>query len=118
MSNPTNELVQRYIQTWNERDGDRRRTAIAATLTEDSLYTDPDWEAVIGHDAIDALIVQAQEKFGGLAFSVGNVINAHHDLVLFTWHLGQPGASTPAATGYNVAVLDKGLIHRVYGFFS
>jgi hypothetical protein len=112
----SNDLVRKYIEIWNERDAIHRRAAIDAIFTEDGVYSDPDWAAVEGRDAIDLMIGQAQEKLGDLTFSLGEVINEHHDLMLFTWCLGQPGES-PVATGYDVARFEKGLIRRVDGFF-
>jgi hypothetical protein len=112
----SNDLTRKYIEIWNERDAGRRRATIDAIFTEDGVYSDPDWAAVEGRDAIDLMIGQAQEKLGDLTFSLGEVINEHHDLMLFTWHLGQPGES-PVATGYDVVRFEKGLIRRVDGFF-
>ncbi|OUC98017.1 nuclear transport factor 2 family protein [Streptosporangium minutum] len=113
--NRTN-LAQKYIEIWNERDAGRRRSAIDAVLTEDSVYSDPDWEAVEGRDGIDTMIGRAREKFGDLAFSLGEVINERHDLMLFTWHLGRPG-EPPVATGYDVVRFEKESIRRIDGFF-
>ena len=96
---------------------DARVAKIEELFTEDCLYTDPDWEAIEGRDATNTLIAQAQEKFGDLRFSVGKVINAHHDLVLFSWRLGLAG-DEPVATGYDTVSYRNGRIHKVYGFFE
>jgi hypothetical protein len=110
--------IHRYVQLWNEHDPARRRAAFGELLNADSLYTDPDWEAVIGPDAINTMIGRAQEKLGELRFSVTAIINSHHDLALFTWHLGLPDGTPPVATGYDVIGFDDGgRIGRVYGFF-
>ena len=118
MSNAIIELIQSYLDVWNERVRARRLEAIHALLTEDTVYIDPGSEAVVGPEAINEMIGQAQEKFGDCVFSIANVINAHHDLVLFTWHFGEPDGSSPAATGYDVVQFDNGKVLCVWGFFE
>ena len=59
----------------------------------------------------------AQKGFGAMTFTLGTVINAHHDTALFTWKLGRPNATTPAATGYDVGQFTGDRIRRVVGFF-
>ena len=34
-------VVDRYIDTWNETDPERRRSIIADTWTDDASYVDP-----------------------------------------------------------------------------
>jgi hypothetical protein len=118
MSDIINALVHSYIDLWNDRDPGHRKDAIDALLTDDSLYTDPDWEAVTGPDAINTMIAQAQDKLGDLRFTLAAIINTHHDLVLFTWRLGLPDGSPPVATGYDIAEFGNGKIRCLYGFFD
>ena len=73
---------------------------------------------VRGHDGVDALIAGAQEQFAGLTFSPGEVLDAHHDVVRFTWHLGPAGAE-PVVIGFDVAeVAEDGRLERVHGFLD
>ncbi|WP_067827719.1 nuclear transport factor 2 family protein [Actinomadura kijaniata] len=113
----TTAVVRRYIEVWNERDAARRAAAMEAALTEDSVYSDPDYEGLEGHAALSEAIDRAQERFGDLRFELGEVLGAHHGHVLFTWRLGAPGAE-PAATGYDAAeIAADGRLRRVVGFF-
>ncbi|MGK5553827.1 nuclear transport factor 2 family protein [Actinomadura kijaniata] len=113
----TTEIVRRYVEVWNERDAARRATAMETVLTEDSVYSDPDYEGLEGHAALSEAIDRAQERFGDLRFELDEVLGAHHGHVLFTWRLGVPGAA-PAATGHDAAeIAADGRLRRVVGFF-
>jgi SnoaL-like domain len=113
----TTTLVRRYLAAWNATDPAARREAIAAVFTPDARYVDP-MADVRGHDGVDALIAGAQAQFAGLEFSPGDVLDAHHDVVRFTWHLGPAGAE-PVVIGFDVAeVAEDGRLERVHGFLD
>lgn len=61
------ELIGRYVATWNERDPGRRRAAIDDIWAEDLSYVDP-MVVAEGRDAIDATIGAVQTQFPGLSF--------------------------------------------------
>jgi hypothetical protein len=116
----TTTLVRRYLAAWNATDPATRREAIAAVFTPDARYVDP-MADVRGHDGVDALIAGAQEQFAGLEFSPGDVLDAHHDVVRFTWHLGPAGHKDgePVVIGFDVAeVAEDGRLERVHGFLD
>jgi hypothetical protein len=117
MTTPVAELVEQYFAIWNDRDEASRRATITTIMTEDSTYSDPDYAGVHGHTALSAAVATAQEKFGTLEFSLGEIIGVHHDVALFTWRLAEPGAATPVAVGHDFAELEDGRIRRVVGFF-
>ena len=62
-------IVRRYLDSFNETDARRRRAAIDALYTEDCSYTDPN-VAVSGRDGIDAYIAGVQKQFPGVVFSL------------------------------------------------
>ncbi len=112
-----NDLIAKYLETWNETDPGRRQQLIAEVFTEGATYTDP-LADVRGRDAIDALIAAVQSQFPGLVFAPAGPVDAHHQQVRFTWGLGPEGAE-PAAVGFDVAVTDEaGQIASVYGFLD
>jgi hypothetical protein len=110
------ELVQRYIDVWNETDPQRRRAAIDRLYTEDCAYTDP-IGAVSGRAGVDAFIAGVQKQFPGIEFRLSGAVDAHHQQARFYWHAGGPGAE-PAAIGFDVALLDGERIRAVYGFLD
>ncbi|PRY47748.1 hypothetical protein LY71_112105 [Geodermatophilus tzadiensis] len=59
-----------------------------------------------------------QEQFPGFVHRPAGPVDAHHDQVRFTWHLGPEGAEPPV-TGFDVAVTDgDGRIRTVLGFLD
>ncbi|MFG2002521.1 nuclear transport factor 2 family protein [Spirillospora sp. NPDC048911] len=114
----TLELVHRYLAVWNERDAARRADLMASALTEDSIYSDPDYAGLRGHGELAAAIEKAQGQFGAMVFTLGTLINVHHDKALFSWRLGPAGAGSPVATGYDYAEFADGRISRIIGFFE
>lgn len=109
-------VMQRYIDAWNETDAGRRRAILAEVYTEDCTYTDP-LAAVSGREGIDQLIAGVQKQYPGLVFSLAGKVDAHHDQARFTWQAGAPGHE-PAVIGFDVAVLEGDRIRSVYGFLD
>ncbi len=111
------EIVERYIAAWNEKDAQRRRALVDALWTEDGSYTDPLADAN-GRAEIDGLIGAVQQQFPGFVFTIGGPVDAHHEQARFSWHLGPSGAE-PIVIGFDVAVLNGGgQIRSVYGFLD
>ena len=61
MSN-VNEMVERYIAAWNERDPRKRLELVARAYTEDANYTDPH-RTGNGHVGISAMIAAVAGAF-------------------------------------------------------
>jgi hypothetical protein len=115
--NPIENLVHKYIESWNQSDATRRRAALRELYTDNANYTDP-LASVTGHEAIDQLIAGVQQTFKGLVFSLAGRVDTHHDTVRFSWHLGAPGAQEPLVVGFDVAVAENGRLRQVYGFLD
>jgi len=109
----TNELIQAYIDVWNERDAAAREALMKSVLTEDSFYADPDYAGLRGHAELSGAIGRAQPNFGDLRFTLDAVIGAHHDRALFRWRLGDG-----AAIGYDIVEFDGNRISSIVGFFA
>ena len=57
-----------------------------------------------------------QAQFPGHVMTRTSGVDAHRDLVRFTWALGAPGAE-PVFAGLDVAKFDAdGRLHRIIGF--
>ncbi|MCM6775483.1 nuclear transport factor 2 family protein [Nocardia sp. CDC159] len=109
-------IAQRYIDAWNERDADKRGALIAEVFTPEATYTDP-LAQVAGAAAIEQVIAGAQQQFPGLEFTLGPV-DGHHDIARFTWLLGAPGAAEPLVIGFDAVALEGGRIKQVLGFLD
>lgn len=116
MSNPT-ELIDRYIEIWNENDPTRRRALIARTWTADATYLDPLLQGE-GHEGINAMVQAMQERYPGNHFRRTSEVDVHHDRVRFGWTLG-PDGGPPLAQGIDFGVLDSAnLLAAVTGFLD
>lgn len=112
------QLVQRYLDTWNEQDAEARRSAVASLWTEDARYVDP-LASVAGQDAISELIAAVQAQAPGFEFRLANGVDAHHDVVRFGWELVPASGGEPLAIGFDVAVTSEdGRIAQVLGFLD
>jgi hypothetical protein len=122
----TERLINRYIDVWNERAADRRAAGLSEIWAADGSYVDPLVSAT-GRDQIDAAIDGAQRQFPDFSFRLTGAVEAHHNLVRFSWELGPGGpdgsgsdGSTEAPiAGSDVAVLDAdGKLRDVHGFLD
>lgn len=115
MTDPT-QIVDRYLDLFNETDPARRRELAEALFTDDSTYTDPQVQ-LRGPDELDGFIAQTQAQFPGFTFTLGGPVDAHHEQMRFQWHAGPP--ETPDEfIGFDVIVTTDGRIRDVYGFMD
>jgi hypothetical protein len=110
------QIVENYIDAFNETDGMRRRELLKRLYTSESTYTDPHVD-LRGPSEIDGFIAQTQERFPGFEFRLAGPVDAHHDQARFQWQAGT--VEEPAQyVGFDVVVTDNGRIQRVYGFMD
>ncbi len=114
MSN-VEEIVKRYIASFNETDPVRRRSLIAELYTPDGGYTDPNHD-LERPEQIEEFVAATQAQLPGYALSLGGPIDAHHQQARFNWHATAPGESEPSCVGFDVIVTDNDRIRQVYGF--
>ncbi len=117
---PTDDLtetVETYLAMWNEDDVARRADHIARAWAEPAHYSDPLLEAV-GPEALSEMVDTVHRQFPNYRFSRTSGIDAHHDLIRFTWRLTGPDG-TIAVVGTDVCALaPDGRLARVAGFFG
>ena len=88
----TEQLIERYLDAWNETDADARRAAVADVYADGAQYVDPLAD-------------------GG--------VDAHHNIARFSWELVPATGGESLAVGFDVAVLeDDGRIASVLGFLD
>src|SRR5262245_5693653 len=112
------QLVERYLDTWNETDPQDRYEALAEVWTADASYVDP-LTMVEGRDQIDAMIGAVQQLAPGHVFRLLDGVDAHHNVVRFRWELVPASGGEPVAVGFDVAETDDdGRIACVVGFLD
>jgi SnoaL-like domain len=118
MTNDLNNLINRYIDAWNEADGERRRALVAGVWTEDGTYLDPMMSGA-GHDSISTMIGLAQQQFPEHRFELSFGPDAHNDRVRFAWRLYGPGGDEPVGAGVDFGtVSDDGRLASLTGFLE
>ena len=111
------EIIERYIASWNETDPEVRRGLVEELWAADGSYTDP-LADVRGTNAIDGLIGAVQQQFPGLVFTLGGPVDTNHNQGRFSWHLG-PAGGEAVVVGFDVAVLNaEGQLASVHGFLD
>jgi hypothetical protein len=115
--NDFDDLVDRYIATFNETDPTIRREMIDRLWTDDGGYVDPVAVAE-GRDAVNSVIATVQAQFPGLVFRLAGPVDAHHNVARFSWHLGPAGGEAIVIGSDVVVQADDGRIRRLYGFLD
>jgi ketosteroid isomerase-like protein len=112
-------LVEQYIDTWNEADSETRRAAVATVFADDAEYVDPLAEVAGAHQMSD-LIGAVQQQTQGHVFRLADrKVDAHHNLVRFSWELVPAAGGEPLAIGFDVATTEPdGRIACVLGFLD
>jgi ketosteroid isomerase-like protein len=115
----TEQLIERYLDAWNETDADARRAAVADVYADGAQYVDP-LADVTGHDQISELIGAVQQQVPGHVFRLADGgVDAHHNIARFSWELVPATGGESLAVGFDVAVLeDDGRIASVLGFLD
>jgi len=111
-----NARVVTYIAAWNEPDAKRRRDLVAKTWADNGTYVDAHRHGE-GHDAIDAMIEQAQRQFPGYRLRLISGIEAHNGNVRFSWAAGGSEQAPLYLGGTDFAsVAGDGRFQAVVGF--
>jgi SnoaL-like domain len=116
MSDQLAGLMLRNLQeVFNERDPARRIGAVKSIYAKEAEFFEGD-ERIKGHDAISAKVSALQASFPpDFTFSPTGAPASNHDLGRLTWRVGPAGGS-PAATGMDVAIFERGRIRTLYTF--
>lgn len=112
----TTDLVDRYVDCWNETDPGHRRALIAEVWTEDATYVDPLMRGE-GHSGIDAMFERVQAQFPGFRLRRTGDIDAHNDRLRFAWEFG-PAGGDPLAGGVDFAVVANHRLQTLAGFID
>lgn len=112
-----NDIVTRYLDTWNATEEAARAALLAEHWSEACVYADP-LAVAEGRDAVAATIKAVHEQFPGFVFSQVGDVDSHHQQARFQWGLG-PAGEEPLVIGFDVVVLDEDQrIRDVRGFLD
>ncbi|HZP76712.1 MAG TPA: hypothetical protein VFB45_11255 [Pseudolabrys sp.] len=106
--NSPQDLVERYVAVWNERDAQARRQAIAAVWRPDGAHFVKEREAR-GYAALEQRVIGSYEKNvrdKGNRFRARPGAQRLRDIVIFHWEMLPANAETVLAVGLEVLVLD------------
>ncbi|HEV2571792.1 nuclear transport factor 2 family protein [Methylocella sp. CPCC 101449] len=111
-----NQIADRYLASWNERDAAKREAALAGIFTADASFVDPVMQSE-GLASIAAMIGQVQERFPGHNFKRLGEADGYNNRLRFTWELAAGDGAV--VKGTDVATLDaSGKVNAVIGFFD
>jgi hypothetical protein len=109
-------IIDRYFDTWNETDDERRLALCAEVWADDGRYVDPFIDAT-GPRAISDSLGGLQASHPGYTVQRTTAIDAHHDQARFGWNVVAPDG-TVAYTGIDVVMVTDGRLQALSGFFG
>jgi SnoaL-like domain len=113
MTEIISDLMERnLLGVFNERDAQRRASAIESTYAPDVRWTDDDG-ATVGREALEAKASALQAQMQGLVFAKAGPVYQTRGLGYLAWTL-RPESGDPVATGFDVAVVRGDLISELY----
>ena len=93
------QIVERYLDAWNETDPASRDAAVAAVYADDARYVDP-LADVAGPRAISELIGAVQQQVPGHYFRlVDDEVDAHHNVMRFRGSSCRRAAASRSRSG-------------------
>jgi hypothetical protein len=100
-------FVDRYVNVWNECDGERRRETIRALWREDARHLARTLEAV-GHAGIETRVANAWQKW---VQEKGNLFrlrdsDGHHEAIRVRWEMVAAGGAV-ISVGLDLLVLGE-----------
>jgi hypothetical protein len=112
------ELIDRYCAVWSDADTSRRAALLAQVWAEGAAYTDPTVHAAGGAELL-AHIERVLAKRPGSKVVRTSALDAHHDVVRFSWK-AMDAAGNTLRDGIDLVVLssDGAKIERIVGFFG
>jgi hypothetical protein len=110
-------IATRYLEIWNERDGDKRRALIAALWAADASFRDP-IAAADGIAGVDQVIEGVQNRFPDFRFRQIGKADGFGDYVRLSWGLGPDGAADAPIKGTDFGLIEQGRLKDVTGFFD
>jgi len=105
-----NELADRYVAMWMERDPAKRRQQIAALFVPDGEHY-VEAKMITGYEALEQRVIDAHNEFvrdAGNRFRAVPGARREGDVVTFYWEMLPAGEDTVLGKGLEFVVVSKG----------
>jgi hypothetical protein len=113
MTQSLNDLMEaNLLGVFNERDAERRASAIKSTYAADVRWTADDG-TTSGLEALEAKARALQSQMHGLVFTKASPVCQTRGLGYLAWQLGPDGGDA-VASGFDVAIVRDDLISELY----
>lgn len=110
-------VVDAYLASWNEADPAKRTTLVETAWAPEGRYVDPLLD-LTGHEQLATLKPVLDQAYPGHRVARTSDVDAHHDVVRFSWELTDPAGAVVVA-GIDVGVVaDDGRLQGIAGFFG
>jgi hypothetical protein len=113
----TETAVAAYVDVWNETDDAARTDRARLVFTDDARLVDPLVDAT-GPDAIAGAIGALQAQMPGHTLSRTSALDAHHDLVRFSWTVAAPDGTVAVAGTDVLTFAADGRVRASVAFFG
>ena len=114
---PAELLRANMARVFNERDAERRLTAVRELYTEDATLYEPQ-TAVSGHEAISGAVGELLATLPPeMMFTPAGAEGSHHGLAFARWQ-GGPADGPAIVTGMDVAHFEHGRITALHVFID
>ena len=109
-------LIKRNLhEVFGERDGRKRRQAIAQLWTEDCVFIDHSGRSH-GRDELDRAVAALHQRFPDHVFSELRLVDLLHDSGRLAWSFGRPGEAP--IKGVDVVLVRDGRISLMLTFLD
>ena len=116
MADTIETLIKRNLhEVFGERDGKKRRAAIAELWTEDCVFIDHSGK-ISGRDELDRAVAILHERLPGYVFTELGPVDLLLDGGRLAWSYGRPGQQ--AIKGVDVALVRDGRISLMLTFLD
>jgi hypothetical protein len=113
MTETINKLMEaNLLGVFNERDPQRRTSAIKSTYAPDVRWTDNEGVSV-GREALEAKAIALQSQTQALVFTKASPVYQTTGFGYLAWTL-RPDGGDPVASGFDVAIVRDSLISELY----
>jgi len=109
------EMITKYVTSWNNNNLEEFKVAFAECWAADAKYTDPEFELVEGVDGIAALAVESLRRVPSRKFSINTQPEHHHNSGRYNWQVHLPDGDKGGFDYFEFN--DEFKITRIVSFF-